>query len=116
MFENTLSDNLSLGYNVGAEWDGLTPSPATFLALGLGYSIAEDLGCFAALGGEGEGGLLYHTCAKVRIFLYFRSLRFGISLALHYLCKKYDNEKIIPYIHIRTAMWDDADESTGEGS
>ena len=36
LFENTLSDKLSLGYNVGAEWDGLTPSPATFLAVGLG--------------------------------------------------------------------------------
>ena len=46
LFENTLSDKLSLGYNVGAEWDGGSLSPATFLAVGLGYSITEDLGCF----------------------------------------------------------------------
>lgn len=47
LFENTLSDKLSLGYNVGAEWDGSSPSPTTFLAVGLGYAINDDLGCFA---------------------------------------------------------------------
>ena len=46
LFENALSDKLSLGYNVGAEWDGFTPSPVTFLAVGLGYSVTDDLGCF----------------------------------------------------------------------
>ena len=46
LFENTLSDRFNLGYNVGAEWDGSTPSPSTFLALCLGYSITDDLGCF----------------------------------------------------------------------
>lgn len=41
-----MSDKISLGYNVGAEWDGSSLSPATFLALGLAYSVTEDLGCF----------------------------------------------------------------------
>ena len=44
--ENTLSDKLSLGYNVGAEWDGTGSSPITFLAACLGYSVTERLGCF----------------------------------------------------------------------
>lgn len=46
LFGNTLNDRFSLGYNVGAEWDGASPSPATFLALSLGYSITDGLGCF----------------------------------------------------------------------
>ena len=32
-------------------------------------------------------------------FLYIHSLRFGISLALHYLCDKYEDETIIPYLY-----------------
>ena len=31
--------------------------------------------------------------------LYIHSLRFGISLALHYLCDKYEDETIIPYLY-----------------
>lgn len=46
LFENNLNDKLSLGYNVGAEWNGVSPSPVAFLALCLGYSINDDLGCF----------------------------------------------------------------------
>ena len=33
LFENPLNDRLSLGYNVGAEWDGASPSPQAFAAL-----------------------------------------------------------------------------------
>jgi hypothetical protein len=46
LFENPLNDKLSLGYNVGAEWDGLSPSPLAFVALCLGCSVTDDLGCF----------------------------------------------------------------------
>ena len=46
LFENSLSDKFSLGYNVGAEWDGSNSEPTTFLALSLGYSVNDSLGCF----------------------------------------------------------------------
>ena len=46
LFENPLNDKLSLGYNVGAEWDGEATSPVTFAAVCLGYSMTESLGCF----------------------------------------------------------------------
>lgn len=46
LFENNLNDKFSLGYNVGAEWNGVSPSPVAFLALCLGYSINDELGCF----------------------------------------------------------------------
>ena len=47
LFENPVNDWFSIGYNVGAEWDGSSPKPATFAALCFGFSITERLGCFA---------------------------------------------------------------------
>ena len=46
LFENPLNDKFSLGYNLGAEWDGTFPKPTAFVALCLGYSATERLGCF----------------------------------------------------------------------
>lgn len=46
LFENTVTDWLSVGYNVGAEWDGSQPAPSAFVALCLGFSLTERLGCF----------------------------------------------------------------------
>lgn len=46
LFENPLNDRFSLGYNLGAEWDGVSPSPTTFVALCLGFSATERLGGF----------------------------------------------------------------------
>jgi hypothetical protein len=47
LFDNPVNDWLSIGYNVGAEWDGATAHSTTFLALCLGFSITDRLGCFA---------------------------------------------------------------------
>ena len=46
LFENPVNDWLSIGYNVGAEWDGTLPSPTTFAALCLGFSATDSLGGF----------------------------------------------------------------------
>lgn len=46
LFENPVNDRFSIGYNVGAEWDGTLPSPTTFAALCLGFSATDNLGCF----------------------------------------------------------------------
>lgn len=47
LFENPVNDWLSIGYNVGAEWDGSMPAPSTFVALCFGFTLTERLGCFA---------------------------------------------------------------------
>ncbi|MBR0532524.1 MAG: transporter [Bacteroidales bacterium] len=47
LFENPLNDRLSLGYNVGAEWDGETATPTTLLGLGVYYDLSERIGTFA---------------------------------------------------------------------
>ena len=44
--ENPISKWLSIGYNVGAEWDGCNLSPSAFVAVCLGFSAMENLGCF----------------------------------------------------------------------
>lgn len=46
LFENPVNDWFSIGYNVGAEWDGILPSPTTFAAICLGFSATDSLGCF----------------------------------------------------------------------
>lgn len=46
LFENPVNDWLSIGYNLGAEWDGSLPEPTAFAALCLGFAATENLGCF----------------------------------------------------------------------
>lgn len=46
LFENPVNDWFSIGYNVGAEWDGTFPAPTAFAALCFGFSVTECLGCF----------------------------------------------------------------------
>ncbi|MBO5721465.1 MAG: transporter [Bacteroidales bacterium] len=46
LFENTVNNWMNIGYNVGAEWDGKQATPSAFVALCLGFSINDRLGCF----------------------------------------------------------------------
>ena len=46
LFENPVNDWLSVGYNLGAEWDGTLPNATTFAAVCLGFTASENLGCF----------------------------------------------------------------------
>ncbi len=45
-FAHTLSDKLSLGYNLGAEWDGDTAVPGYFYSMALGIGLTDKLGMF----------------------------------------------------------------------
>lgn len=49
--QHTLSDKLSLGYNLGCEWDGMTPETTFVYTLTTGYSINNKIGCYAELFG-----------------------------------------------------------------
>lgn len=46
LFDNPVTDWLSIGYNVGAEWDGTLAQPTAFAALCFGFSATDRLGCF----------------------------------------------------------------------
>ena len=45
-FAHTLSDRFSLGYNIGAEWDGESANPSYFYSISLGIKIIDKLGMF----------------------------------------------------------------------
>jgi hypothetical protein len=76
LFENPVNDWFSIGYNVGAEWDGVLPAPTAFVALCLGFSATENLGCFVEsynyfnkLGNvyAMDFGLSWQVCRKVQL-------------------------------------------------
>lgn len=45
-FAHTLSERFSIGYNLGAEWDGDTAIPSYFYSVSLGAGISRRLGSF----------------------------------------------------------------------
>ena len=51
LFDHTLSDKLSLGYNLGAEWDGENAAATGIYSLAAGYSFTEKLSGFAEVYG-----------------------------------------------------------------
>lgn len=46
LFQNDVTDWFNIGYDVGAEWDGVTAIPATFLGVCLGFNISDNFGAF----------------------------------------------------------------------
>jgi len=60
-FSHTLSDRFSLGYNLGAEWDGETAVPGYFYSVALGIGLIENLGMFVeSFGTIQEAGTAQH--------------------------------------------------------
>ena len=67
--QHTLSDKLLLAYNLGAEWDGITPETTFIYTVTTGLSLTEKLGAYVELYGftpqnqsadhRFDGGLTY---------------------------------------------------------
>ncbi|MDQ3143038.1 MAG: transporter [Bacteroidota bacterium] len=71
-FQNSLTDRLSVGYNLGAEWDGESPQTIFIYTLALGYSWTEKLASYIELFGFApEGNKMDHR------------LDFGLSYLIH---------------------------------
>ena len=51
VMQHTLTNKLTLSYNLGSEWDGFTPEPTFIYTLTSGYSITKKLGFYAELFG-----------------------------------------------------------------
>ena len=47
VMQHSLSEKLSLSYNLGAEWDGFSPEPTFIYTLTSGYLISQKLGFYA---------------------------------------------------------------------
>lgn len=68
-FENSITDKLSLGYNLGSSWDGNTTEANVFYSMSLGYSICKCVSAFV----EGYGFMPENTSSNHRF-------DFGVSL------------------------------------
>lgn len=51
VMQHTLTDKLSLSYNLGAEWDGIIPDATFIYTLTTGFSLTEKWGAYAELFG-----------------------------------------------------------------
>jgi len=79
-FSHTLSDRFSLGYNLGAQWDGETAIPSYFYSVTMGAGIIDKLGMFiesyGLIPGKGEAE---HLMDAGFTLLLLPNLQFDIS-------------------------------------
>lgn len=60
--QHTLSEKMTLGYNLGAEWDGVTPEPTFIYTLTTGYSISDKMGSYIEIFGFApQKSIAYHS-------------------------------------------------------
>lgn len=79
-FANSLSESLSLGYNLGAEWDGFTGVPGYFYSMALGVAVTDEIGIFAeSYGLIPEEGEAEHLVDAGFTFLLAPNFQFDIS-------------------------------------
>ncbi|MDB5229807.1 MAG: transporter [Chitinophagaceae bacterium] len=50
--QHTISEKISIGYNLGAEWDGENTQPVFIYTLTSGFSLTEKLGCYTEVFGS----------------------------------------------------------------
>ena len=83
---HTLSKKSSLGYNIGAQWDGVSAEAAAIYTIAYGYSFNHKFGMYAELYGDlpedssanhyWDAGLTYLVCNDLQLDAYF-----GTSIA-----------------------------------
>ena len=79
-FANTLSDKFSLGYNLGAEWDGVNAAPNYFYSIALGVGLTDKLGMFVeGFGLIPEDGDAQNLLDAGFIYLAFPNFQLDIS-------------------------------------
>ncbi len=79
-FSHTLSERLSIGYNLGAEWDGETAIPGYFYSLVTGIGISDKLGGFIeSYGLIRENGYNEHMLDAGLTYLVMRNFQLDIS-------------------------------------
>lgn len=74
--QNTLTNNISLGYNLGAEWDGETNNPAFVYTFGPGFNLGKNGYMYVELFGDithdasshnFDAGFAYYTSDNVKL-------------------------------------------------
>ena len=79
-FTHTLSDRVSLGYNLGAEWYGETAIPDYFYSIALGVGITDKIGAYIeAFGFIPEEGRANHLVDGGFTWLVLPNLQLDLS-------------------------------------
>lgn len=79
-FAHTLSEKLSLGYNLGAEWVGESASPGFFYSVALGIGLTDHLSMFAeSYGLVPESGIREHMLDAGFTYLLLHNLQVDAS-------------------------------------
>lgn len=77
---NTINHCISIGYNIGVEWDGNTSTPIYNYSIALGYSPLDKLGIFVeSYGGFTENGNSIHLLDGGFTFLILDNLQADIE-------------------------------------
>ncbi|HYX07292.1 MAG TPA: transporter [Bacteroidales bacterium] len=79
-FQHTLSPKISLGYNLGASWDGVNPWATGIYSLSCGYSISNKVNVFGELyGSVPEKGDAWHQFDAGMSWLIMRNFQVDVS-------------------------------------
>lgn len=82
-FSHTLSNRFSLGYNLGAEWEGKTAIPEYFYSVSLGVGITDNLGMFIeSYGWLPEEGEAEHLLDAGLTYLILPNFQFDVSAGI----------------------------------
>ena len=77
---HTISDRLSLGYNLGVEFNGTTAIPAYYYSLVMGAAISDKLGFFIeSYGSIPESGVAEHMADADFTWLVLPNLQLDVS-------------------------------------
>lgn len=86
VMQHTLSENISLSYNLGAEWDGVSPASTGIYTLTSGFKLSEKWGTYIELYGflpeqsvashSFDGGICFYPRPNIMLDI---SAGFGIN-------------------------------------
>lgn len=78
--QHTLSDKISLSYNLGAEWDGETPEPTFIYTITTGFTLSEKIGAYIeAYGFAPQKSKAEHRCDGGFTYLLQQNMMLDIS-------------------------------------
>jgi hypothetical protein len=79
LFQNSLTEKLSLGYNLGLAWNGTDNDPSKFYAVTFGYNISDKVSCFIENYGNFYGSSSVLAIDGGFAFLVLNNLQLDIS-------------------------------------
>ncbi len=79
LMQHTLNDKMSLSYNLGAEWDGVTAQPTGIYTLALGYGISSKIGSYIELYGSHQGKVTTHQYDMGFTYLISSDIQLDVS-------------------------------------